>query len=159
MSWFITIVVAVVLAFLFLGHYARKETVAGYLTPVAGTSKVFVPQQGTIKEVYVKEGQQIEKGQSLLAIETSQFAADGQDVNTTMLDTLNSQRNLLTNQIAAEQERAKSEHERLTTLIGGLGTEISQLQAQIEIQKEQIRVSDSLVSRYRDCARRLWQAR
>jgi membrane fusion protein len=146
MTWFITIVVAIVLAFLFLGHYARKETVVGYLTPVAGTSKVFVPQQGTIKEIYVKEGQEVQKGQSLFAIETSQIAADGQDVNTTMLDTLESQRNLLTNQIAAEQERTKSEQERLTALIGGLETEISQLQVQIELQNEQIRVSDNLVS-------------
>ena len=146
MTWFITTVVAVVLAFLFLGHYARKETVVGYLTPVAGTSKVFVPQQGTIKEIYVKEGQEVQKGQSLFAIETSQIAANGQDVNTTMLDTLESQRNLLTNQIAAEQERTKSEQERLTALIGGLETEISQLQAQIELQNEQIRVSDGLVS-------------
>ena len=63
-----------------------------------------------------------------------------------MLDTLESQRNLLTNQIAAEQERAKSEQERLTALIGGIETEISHLQAQIEIQNEQIRVSDILVS-------------
>ena len=146
MTWFITTVVAVVLAFLFLGHYARKETVVGYLTPVAGTSKVFIPQQGTIKEIYVKEGQQIEKGQPLLAVETSQIAANGQDVNTTMLDTLESQQNLLTNQIAAEQERTKSEQERLTALIAGLETEISQLQAQIELQNEQIRVSDNLVS-------------
>jgi membrane fusion protein len=146
MTWFITTVVAAVLAFLFLGHYARKETVVGYLTPVAGTSKVFVPQQGTIKEIYVKEGQQIEKGQPLFAVETSQIAANGQDVNTTMLDTLESQRNLLTKQIAAEQERTKSEQERLTALIGGLETEISQLQAQIELQNEQIRVSDNLVS-------------
>jgi membrane fusion protein len=146
MTWFITTVVAVVLAFLFLGHYARKETVVGYLTPVAGTSKVFIPQQGTITEIYVKEGQEIEKGQPLLAVETSQIAANGQDVNTTMLDTLESQRNLLTNQIAAEQERTKSEQERLTALIGGLETEISQLQAQIELQNEQIRVSDGLVS-------------
>jgi membrane fusion protein len=146
MTWFITIVVAIVLAFLFLGHYARKETVVGYLTPVAGTSKVFVPQQGTIKEIYVKEGQQIEKGQPLFAVETSQIAANGQEVNTTMLDTLESQQNLLTNQIAAEQERTKSEQERLTALIAGLETEISQLQAQIELQNEQIRVSDNLVS-------------
>jgi membrane fusion protein len=146
MTWFITTVVAVVLAFLFLGHYARKETVVGYLTPVAGTSKVFIAQQGTITEIYVKEGQEIEKGQPLLAVETSQIAANGQDVNTTMLDTLESQRNLLTNQIAAEQERTKSEQERLTALIGGLETQISQLQAQIELQNEQIRVSDILVS-------------
>jgi membrane fusion protein len=146
MTWFITMVVGVVLAFLSLGYYARKETVAGYLTPVAGTSKVFVPQQGTIKEIYVKEGQQIDKGEPLLAIETSQISADGQDVNTTMLDILTPQRNRLTNQIAAEQERAKSEQERLTALIAGLETEISQLQAQIEIQKERIRVSDLLVA-------------
>ena len=146
LTWFITMVVAVVLGFLFLGHYARKETVVGYLTPVAGTSKVFIPQQGTITEIYVKEGQEIEKGQPLFAVETSQIAANGQDVNTTMLDTLESQRNLLTNQIAAEQERTKSEQERLTALIGGIETEISQLQAQIELQNEQIRVSEILVS-------------
>ena len=146
MTWFFTTAVALVFVFLFLGQYARKETVVGYLTPVSGTSKVFVPQQGTIKEIYVKEGQGVQTGQPLFAVETSQIAANGQDVNTTMLDTLESQRNLLTNQIAAEQERAKSEQERLTALIGGIETEISHLQAQIEIQNEQIRVSDILVS-------------
>lgn len=146
MTWFFTTAVALVFVFLFLGQYARKETVVGYLTPVSGTSKVFIPQQGTIKEIYVKEGQGVQTGQPLFAVETSQIAANGQDVNTTMLDTLESQRNLLTNQIAAEQERAKSEQERLTALIGGIETEISHLQAQIEIQNEQIRVSDILVS-------------
>jgi membrane fusion protein len=145
-TWFITAAVALVVTFLFLGQYARKETVVGYLTPISGTSKVFLPQQGMIKEIYVKEGQEVHKGQPLLAIETSQIAANGQDVNTTMLDTLESQRNLLTNQIAAEQERTKSEQERLTALIGGLETEIFQLRAQIEIQNERIRVSDDLVS-------------
>lgn len=146
MTWFFTTAVALVFVFLFLGQYARKETVVGYLTPVSGTSKVFISQQGTIKEIYVKEGQGVQTGQPLFAVETSQIAANGQDVNTTMLDTLESQRNLLTNQIAAEQERAKSEQERLTALIGGIETEISHLQAQIEIQNEQIRVSDILVS-------------
>jgi membrane fusion protein len=145
-TWFIAITVALVVTFLFLGQYARKETVVGYLTPVSGTSKIFLPQQGTVKEIYIKEGQEVEKGQPLLAIETSQIAANGQDVNTTMLATLESQRNLLMNQIAAEQERTKSEQERLMALIGGLETQISQLQAQSELQSERIRVSDGLVS-------------
>jgi membrane fusion protein len=145
-TWFITTAVALLVTFLFLGQYTRKETVVGYLTPISGTSKVFLPQQGTIKEIYVREGQEVQKGQPLLAVETSQIAANGQDVNVTMLATLESQQNLLMNQIAAEQERAKSEQGRLTALIGGLETEISQLQAQIEIQNERIRVSDELVS-------------
>jgi len=146
MTWVIATAVATVITFLFLGQYARKETVDGYLTPTSGTSKIFVPQQGTIKEIYVKEGQEVQKGQPLLIVETSQIAANDQDVNTTMLDTLVSQRDLLINQIAAEQDRTKSEQERLTALINGLETETSEVQAQIEIQNESIRVAGALVS-------------
>ena len=96
-TWFIAVSVALIVSFLFLAQYARKETVIGYLTPTAGTAKIFASQHGTIKEIYVKEGQEVEKEQPLLTVETSQIAASGQDVNTTMLATLEGQRTLLTN--------------------------------------------------------------
>jgi membrane fusion protein len=143
---FIAAAVSLFVAFLFFGQYARKETVIGYLTPAAGTAKIFAPRQGTFKEIYVKEGQQVEKDQPLLAVETSQIAANGEDINVSMLAALEAQRNLLTNQIAAEQERMKSERARLTALTGGLMIEISELQAQIESQKEAVRVSRDIVS-------------
>ena len=50
-TWFITAATALVIIFLFLGQYSRKETVVGYLTPTSGTSKIFVPQRGTIREI------------------------------------------------------------------------------------------------------------
>ena len=145
-TWLIAASVALLVVYLFLGQYARRETVLGYLTPTAGTAKIFALQQGTIKESYVKEGQGVEKEQPLLAVETSQIAVNDQDVNTSMLATLGAQRNLLMNQIAAEEERRKSEHARLAASIGGLETEISELQAQIDSQNEQIRLSNSLIS-------------
>jgi membrane fusion protein len=145
-TWFITLAFALVIGFLFLGQYSRKETVVGYLTPTSGTSKVFVPQLGTIREVHVNEGQQVREGQTLLTIDTAQIAANGLDVNTAMLDTLRSQENLLTTQIAAEEQRAKSERERLTTMVDGLEVEISQLQAQLKIQGERIRVEEEFVA-------------
>ena len=145
-TWLIAASVALIVIFLFLAPYARKETVIGYLTPTAGTAKIFAFQQGTIKEIYVKEGQEVEKEQPLLTVETSQIAANGREVNTSMLVTLEAQRNLLTNQIAAQEERRKSERARIVALIGGLEGEISELHAQIENQSEQIRVSNSLVS-------------
>jgi membrane fusion protein len=155
-AWFITIAVVAAIAFLFVGNYARKETVTGYLTPTAGTSKIFLPQQGTIREIYVKEGQEVEKGRPLLAVETAQVAANGQDVNTSMLATLDSQKNVLKNQIAAEQERIKSEESRLTSLINGIKSEIVELQAQIENQRQRILVSNELVSSLADLrARRI----
>jgi membrane fusion protein len=145
-TWFIATAVALVVIFLFFAPYARKETVTGYLTPTAGTAKIFASQQGTIKEVYVREGEEVEKGQPLLAIETSQIAANGQDVNTTILATLQSQRDMLKTQIAAEEGRMKSEQARLSAAIDGLETEINELQAQIGTQNEQIRLSNDIVS-------------
>ena len=145
-TWLIVVAVSLVIAFMSFAQYARKETVIGYLTPTAGTAKIFASQQGTIKEIYVGEGQEVDKGQPLLAVETSQIAANGQDVNIRILSTLESQKDRLTLQVAAEQERVRSERSRLTVLIGGLKAEVAELHAQIDKQAERIRVSDLLVS-------------
>lgn len=147
MTWFIAAAVALVIPLLVLGQYARKETVVGFLTPTSGTAKIFVPQQpGTIAKVDVKEGQLVQQGQPLLTVETSQLAINGQDVNATVLATLLSQKDLLNKQIAREQDRSTSQHERLTAVIGGLETEINRLQSEITIQSERIRISEQLVS-------------
>jgi len=142
LTWFMAAAAVSVSIFLFKGQYARKEIASGYLAPVAGTSKVFASQQGTIRAVYVREAQGVEQGQPLLTIDTSQIAGDGADVNSTMLDALATRKALLTQQIAAQQERAASEQDRLTSLIQGAETELSQLQAQIIAQRERTRLSE-----------------
>jgi membrane fusion protein len=142
LTWFMAAAAAALCTFLFTGHYARKEIASGYLTPVAGTSKVFASQQGTIRAVYVGEGQGVEQGQPLLTIDTSQIANDGADVNSTMLDALAVRKDLLTEQIAAQEQRAALERERLTSLIQGAEVELSQLQAQIIAQRERTRLSE-----------------
>jgi membrane fusion protein len=145
-TWFIAASITIIIIFLFLGQYARKETVIGYLAPTAGIAKIFAAKPGTIKDIYVKEGQAVKKGQPLLAVETSQIGENGQDVNAGMLAPMESQQTSLKNQIAAEQERMKSEQVRLATTVAGLETEISELHAQIESQKEQFRISSQIVS-------------
>jgi membrane fusion protein len=145
-TWFIAVAVALIISFLFFGQYSRKETVVGYLTPTSGTSKVFVPQLGTIREIHINEGQQVHEGQPLLTIDTNQIAANGLDVNATMLDTLRSQKELLNGQIAAEEQRTKSERERLTAMIDGLEIEKSQLEAQLKIQGERILIEEEFVA-------------
>ncbi len=145
-TWFVAASVTIIIIFLFLGQYARKETVIGYLAPTAGIAKIFAVKPGTIKDIYVKEGEAVKKGQSLLTVETSQIAENGQDVNAGMLAPMELQQTSLKNQIGAEQERMKSEQARLTATMAGLETEISALRAQIESQTEQFRISSQLVS-------------
>jgi len=140
--WFLIGVVIVLVAFLFAAQYARKETALGYLTPTTGTAKIFAPRRGTIKEVFVAEGEVVGEGQTLLTIETDQIAADGMDVNANQLETLALQKNLIGKNVKAEQERTNSERERLTAAGRGLENEISQVQAQIKLQRERLQVAE-----------------
>src|SRR4029078_6797918 len=121
--------------------YVRKETAIGYLTPTTGTAKVFAARSGTIRQVHVKEGDSVEEGQALLTIDTDQIASDGLDVNVALLDTLSAQKELLSRNIEAEEKRAGSERERLSSLAKGLELEISQLQAQLQLQNERLEVA------------------
>jgi len=143
LAWFLTTVFGLILIYLATAQYSRKETVAGYLTPNSGTAKIFADQRGTIRAVHVKEGDKVAEGQPLLTIETKRIAGNGSDVNSTLLETLSSQKNLLTKNINGERNRADSERERLAALIQGLNTEVAQLHAQMALQEQRIEVAQS----------------
>jgi membrane fusion protein len=139
-TWFLALVTAGLIGFLFIAQYARKETAVGFLTPTRGTAKVFVPRRGAIREVHVDEGDTVVEGQPLLTIETDQIASDGSDVNAAVLNTLSAQKELLAQNIEAEEQRAGSERERLTLLMRGLESEIAQLQSQIALQQDRLKL-------------------
>src|ERR1700756_2976797 len=146
LSWSLAGAVVLILCFLFVAQYARKETVSGYLTPTFGTAKIFVPQQGFIKDIKVKEGQEVAEGDPLLTVVTSQITANGDDVNSTVLAVLAQQRNVVERQIAAEERRTASERERLASTIKGIEGEIDQLEDQRNIQNERLKLSESFVA-------------
>jgi membrane fusion protein len=146
LGWTLAGLVAVSLCFLSIAQYARKETVSGYLTPTFGTAKIFVPQQGFIKDIRVKEGQEVAEGDALLTVVTSQITANGDDVNGTVLAVLAQQRNVIERQIAAEERRTASERDRLASTIKGIEGEIDQLDDQRNIQNERLKLSESFVA-------------
>jgi membrane fusion protein len=125
LTWLSVVAVVLVLAFVCFAQYARKETVAGYLVPSAGTAKIFVPQRGFVKQLHVREGEEVEEGQPLLTISTEQISSSGEDVNNTILDTLTLQREFIKRQISAEDRRGTTERERLNALMEGIAAEIS----------------------------------
>jgi len=146
LSWSLAGFVAFILCFISIAQYARKETVTGYLTPTSGTAKIFVPQQGFIKEIKVKEGQEVAEGEPLLTVVTSQITANGDDVNGTVLAVLAQQRDVVERQIAAEERRTASEHDRLASTIKGNEGEIAQLEDQRKIQSERLKLFENFVS-------------
>jgi membrane fusion protein len=146
LSWSAAAAFAVMFAFACLAHFARKETVPGYLTPTAGTAKIFAATPGVVTEVYVREGDQVQRDQPLLTIGTGQIAANGEDVIAAMLAALALQRGLLRQQIAAEEQRTEAERDRLSALMRSQASEVAQIEAQIAAQGERIRLAEGLVS-------------
>jgi membrane fusion protein len=146
LTWFLASFVALMLVLLFIGQYSRKATVSGYLIPASGTAKIFALQRGTITKVDVTEGQEVQEQQPLLTIDTAQISGTGEDVNAAILSTLLSQRDELNSQIAGEARRETSERDRFTHLTQGLNDQITQLEDQIPLQQDRIKISESLVA-------------
>jgi membrane fusion protein len=146
MVWCIIAASACVVAFLFFAQYARKEVAIGYLTPASGTARVFASQPGTINAVYVRQGQHVDQGQPLLAVDTSQFAGSGQEVNAAIVQTLEQQKAQLTAQIEEEMRRSDSEKDRLAAQQKELKGEIATYGAQIEAQTSRINLLQQIVN-------------
>ena len=106
-TWIIAAFAALIVVFLCLAPYARKETVSGYLAAAAGTARIYAPRPGIVSGVHVEEGQEVKEGEPLLSVSTAQVAADGQDVNAAMLDALWRQADLLARQVSRSRKRAR----------------------------------------------------
>ena len=144
--WLLAVVVTIAIVFLGFAQFSRKQTVSGFLTPAAGTLKVFPNAEGVVSALYVQEGQQINKGDPLFAVTTSQIAADGEDASAAKLAALKQQKDALGHQIAAEQESAAAERQRLNTVLAGTQSAIADLRSQIDLQAQRVRLAEGLVS-------------
>src|SRR5436190_24219791 len=125
-AWFLVCVTIGMIGFLLVAQYARKETAMGYLTPTKGTAKIFVPKAGIIREVHVREGELVSAGKPVMTIETVQIAADGSDVNASLLKTLDEQQTRFSSNIKDEELRSQSERQRLSSVSQSLQDENSQ---------------------------------
>src|SRR5204863_367518 len=63
LAWLLAAVVTIAIVFLCFAQFSRKQTVSGFLTPAAGTLKVFPDREGVVANLYVKEGQQVKAGE------------------------------------------------------------------------------------------------
>ncbi|MFM7083962.1 MAG: HlyD family secretion protein, partial [Hyphomicrobium sp.] len=143
--WFFIGTITVLFIFLLFAPYSRKETVKGYLKPPAGSARVLATQVGTVSALYVREGESVQADQPLVSISSPQVDKDGSDVNTSILDVLNKQKETIHSQIAAEEIRTQTERRRLEDLLKGLSQEVTHFQTQLETQKERIKISEELV--------------
>ena len=117
-SAFVLLVVIISIAiFLSFSHYARKETVRGYLVPDKGLIKTYANRSGNIDILHVQEGDKVTKGMPLVTIVLRRSMLSGEELSESLIEELNQQLSLLNDEQDINQSIQTQETERLNTAI------------------------------------------
>jgi membrane fusion protein len=149
---FIAVSVISIAAFLATGTYARKETVAGVLSPKAGTIKIMAPTAGIVDQLYASEGMAVDEGTALVALRDERLSGAGRRIGEEMKSTVNAQLLEIGARRLLEQNRLVHEQKKLATEIAGLEAEQNALNRQLEIQGQLLADSASRLNRTREIA-------
>lgn len=123
---------------LFLGSYARKETVSGWLISDKGLVKIVSPQLGTISTVHVKEGQDVDEGEHLITLDLDTVFAGGDGVIETALSELEAQIAEREKLIALTARRFEQDAKTLQGQLASAQTELERLKEQSQVLNERI---------------------
>lgn len=135
-----TFICAMILVILFWGSYARKETVRGYLVPDKGIVKTYAPQQGSIAEIHVNDGDHIKVGQALVTLLSERSLQGGSDIDTVLLKELKSSEDHLVQRLRDEEALKHSEALRLHNHIDGARKELVQIAHSLNAQETRLNI-------------------
>jgi membrane fusion protein len=138
LTGFLASVAAAGVVFVTTAGYARKETALGTLTPADGAVRVVPARAGVVASLSVREGDRVEAGKTLLTLDSRQVLEDGGTLESSLIDALSRQAQLLREQIGAEEARSAAEADRLRALLAGAETELASLRAERLLQAERI---------------------
>ncbi len=137
---------ALVIAFLFLGEYTRKARIGGVLVPDRGVIRLVPPVQGRVLERHVSEGQSVQAGDLMfvLALESSTLSAD---VQARVARSLDERRRSLED--AARQQALLAEGEMLSLQrrLEEMRREQQQIEAEAVLHKQRLALAEQSQAR------------
>lgn len=137
-----------VIAFLLIGTYTKRATVAGTLEPESGLVKVYAPRAGVVLEKHVQEGQHVSQGDVLFVISSENRTADGGTVEAAITHQVKMRRTLLGEEYVKTRKLQQEERESQTQRISALESEVAKLGDLINAQSERVRLAEGAFSRY-----------
>jgi membrane fusion protein len=135
-------IAAATAALITFGGYARRVDMEGAVLPNAGVIEISALSPGRIKALAVKEGETVHKQALLYTIDVDTATKDG-GMQQQIIDTLNAERQMLTQEIDRKTQMSQQGKDQLQQKIEAIKTEISKVGAQITVQQTVIKqVSD-----------------
>jgi membrane fusion protein len=135
---FAALTMAGVLTLLYRGDFTRKTRINGWLVPETGMVRVFAPRAGVIAALYVKEGQEVHKGEPLLALsgelQSSKLGATEEEITRRLAE----RRDSFSQEQRENEKLLKQQQEALADRLATLREEESQIGREIEVQRSRV---------------------
>jgi membrane fusion protein len=149
MSVLVLLLVAVAIAvgcWLVLGEYTRKAHVRGVLVPDRGWIRLVSPQVATVAERRVTQGQVVHAGDVLFVLSLEQQVGDG-GAQQRVQRSLRARQESLSETLETRQRLSREQEAALTQRVAGLRREIAQIDAEAELQRQRLALSQQTLAR------------
>lgn len=148
------LVIAAIVAWLWVGQYTRRVHVTGSLVPQAGLITATARNAGTVTHIDVTPGAKVRAGQDLLAVSSDESSAVDGDTDAAIARDLGSQRAEVRATLAALPEQAADQARDLRRRITMLGAQIGEVGAQLSLQQREADAATTLVKKARPLVRK-----
>lgn len=146
----VSLILVLVVSFLFNAQYTRKATVRGYLMPSKGVIKSYAEQGGVIENIWVKEGSQVQKGERLFTLSIPNFSKAGDDIHEVTQAQLNDQKRLLNADLLQYENLLERERQHQSERIQFYTKEQVSLLQQLALSEQKITLIKSQSDKLRE---------
>ncbi|MBL0124135.1 MAG: biotin/lipoyl-binding protein [Betaproteobacteria bacterium] len=131
-----------VVVFFGWGEYTKKARVTGQLTPETGVVKLYARESALVRDMRIKEGQQVKSGDILFALAPERIAASGSDANAIASTELVSRRAALTSELAAQDRLLREQLQAVTRRAAESRHQLAQLEVESRTQAERVHLAE-----------------
>jgi membrane fusion protein len=149
---FFVLLVLALLAFAGTQGFARKETVAGVLTPAGGVLRLVAPQAGVVVATPVPQGGRVAAGQAVVRLSTDQSSALG-PTQAAVARSLALRQGSLAEELQQQGQQVRQQAMALDARIAGVVTGLAQQEHEIALQRERVQLVREVAARYPELVR------
>ena len=151
-SWVLTGMVVIfclaLVALLVFGEYTRRVAIPGYLVPKTGVIKIYTPIAGRLKELAVREGQQVEAGARLALVADERIDAAGAEARALTARQIEVRKENLREVVQQQRSLFTQTRESTERRAAALKLEIEQLHREQRTQRTRLEYAEKNHERY-----------
>lgn len=152
LTGFAILAATAIVLFLVFGEYTRRSRVVGQLVPDLGLATVIAPVAGVVTQPMPREGEQVERGRSLVVISTPRATTVSGDMTAALLAGLQEQQAGIRQGFSSQSDLLEVQTAGYARQLKAARHELTQIDSAIATQQQQVDIAEETLARFRKLA-------